>query len=207
MRNADIVTPFWLIQQTCRLVTIRPAGGCRPLSDTPRRHRTSLSMNPTKTETQPLRDDPRDTFLKPQEVIAAFAGTAPAATSSRRSQARYVRVVYVKPTTGRPTSAVPKEGQTLDELFDQVESALTQKVAMGTTVDEDGKPDPGRRDVVDIGSTLSGVPQLQPRRINLLARLQTARLKSAQSVADLGRPPRVQRLGGSPTNREPAWKR
>jgi len=62
--------------------------------------------------------------------------------------APYGRVVYVKPTTGRPTSAVPTEGQTLDELFDQVESALTQKVAMGTTVDGDGKPDPGRRDVI-----------------------------------------------------------
>ncbi len=57
------------------------------------------------------------------------------------------RVVFIMPTTGRPTSAVPEVGQTLDELFDQVERALTQKVAMGTTVDGDGKPDPGRRDI------------------------------------------------------------
>jgi hypothetical protein len=49
--------------------------------------------------------------------------------------------------TGRLTSAAPKDGQALDELFDQVESALTQKVAMGTTFDGDGEPDPGRRDV------------------------------------------------------------
>ena len=29
-------------------------------------------MNPTKYETRPLRDDPRHTFLKSQEVIARF---------------------------------------------------------------------------------------------------------------------------------------
>jgi hypothetical protein len=61
--------------------------------------------------------------------------------------APYGRVVYLVPTTGKPTSAVPKLGQTLDEVFDQVERALTQNVALGTTVDADGKPDPGRRDI------------------------------------------------------------
>jgi len=34
MPNADIVSPFWLIQQTCRLVTMCPAGGFRQLIDT-----------------------------------------------------------------------------------------------------------------------------------------------------------------------------
>jgi len=57
------------------------------------------------------------------------------------------RVAWTMPSTGKPTSAVPKVGETLDELFDQVERALTQKVAMGTTVGGDGKPDPGRRDL------------------------------------------------------------
>jgi len=57
------------------------------------------------------------------------------------------RVVYLRPTTGKPTSAVPELGQTLDELFDQVERALTLKVAMGSTVDGDGQPEPGRRDI------------------------------------------------------------
>jgi hypothetical protein len=40
------------------------------------------------------------------------------------------RVVYIMPTTGKPISAVPEVGKTLDELFDQVERALTQKVAL-----------------------------------------------------------------------------
>jgi hypothetical protein len=72
MSNADIVTPSWLIQQTCRLVTMRPASGCPQSIDTPGRHRTFLAMDPTKNETQPLRDDPRHTFLKSREVIARF---------------------------------------------------------------------------------------------------------------------------------------
>lgn len=37
--------------------------------------------------------------------------------------------------------------------------------------------------------------------------LQTARLKSAQRVAEQGVRRGCKRLGGSPTNREPAWKR
>ena len=57
------------------------------------------------------------------------------------------RVVYHLPATGEQTSAVPKLGVTLDELFDQVERALTLKVAMGSTVDGDGQPEPGRRDI------------------------------------------------------------
>ena len=72
MSNADIVTPFWLIQQTCRLVTVSTPGGCRQGIDTAGRLRTFLAMNATNTETQPLRDEPRHTFLKPQEVIARY---------------------------------------------------------------------------------------------------------------------------------------
>jgi hypothetical protein len=71
MPNADIVTPFWLIQQTCRLVTMCPAGGCRQLIDTPGRHRTFPVMNSKMTTTHPV-GDPRHTFLKPQEVIARY---------------------------------------------------------------------------------------------------------------------------------------
>jgi len=69
--NADIVTPFWLIQQTCRLVPVRTTGGCRQVIDTAGRLRTFLAMNPTMTTTHPV-GDPRHTFLKPQEVIARF---------------------------------------------------------------------------------------------------------------------------------------
>jgi len=57
MSNADIVTPFRLIQQTCRLVTVRPGSSQRRTVAPPGQLRTFLSMNPTKTETQPLRDD------------------------------------------------------------------------------------------------------------------------------------------------------
>jgi hypothetical protein len=71
MSNADIVTPFWLIQQTCRLVTVRTTGGCRQVIDTAGRLRTFLAMNPTMTTTHPV-GDPRHTFLKSQEVIARF---------------------------------------------------------------------------------------------------------------------------------------
>jgi len=72
MSNADIVTLFGLIQQTCRLVTVCP-GSSRWRSVAPTGQlRTFLAMNPTKTETQPLRDDPRHPFLKPQEVIARY---------------------------------------------------------------------------------------------------------------------------------------
>ena len=71
MSNADIVTPFWLIQQTCRLVTVCTTGGCRQVIDTAGRLRTFLAMNPTMTTTHPV-GDPRHTFLKPQEVIARF---------------------------------------------------------------------------------------------------------------------------------------
>ena len=71
MPNADIVTPFWLIQQTCRLVTMRPAGGCRQLIDRPGRHRTFPVMNSKMTTNHPM-GDPRHTFLKPQEVIARY---------------------------------------------------------------------------------------------------------------------------------------
>jgi hypothetical protein len=61
--------------------------------------------------------------------------------------APYGRVVYVSPTTGKPTSKVPEDGQTLDTVFDQVERALTQKVAMGTGTNGNGKPDVCRRDL------------------------------------------------------------
>ena len=61
--------------------------------------------------------------------------------------APYGRVVYLSPTTGEPTSKVPEDGQTLDTVFDQVERALTQKVAMGTGTDGNGKPDVCRRDL------------------------------------------------------------
>jgi len=71
MPNADIVALFWLIQQTCRLVTMRPAGGCRRLIDTPPRHRTFPGMNSKMTANHPV-GDLSHTFLKPQEVIARF---------------------------------------------------------------------------------------------------------------------------------------
>jgi hypothetical protein len=71
MPNADIVSPSWLIQQTCRRVTMRPGGGCRHLLDTPGRHRTFPVMN-SKMTTNHSVGDPRHTFLKPQEVIARF---------------------------------------------------------------------------------------------------------------------------------------
>ncbi len=43
------------------------------------------------------------------------------------------RVSYRNPETDRPTSAVPAEGQSLDDLFDQIEGALDQNVALGAT--------------------------------------------------------------------------
>ena len=49
------------------------------------------------------------------------------------------RVVYRNPQTGRATSAVPEDGQTLDEVFEQVEKALDQQVAMSVTRDETGQ--------------------------------------------------------------------
>jgi hypothetical protein len=71
MPNADIVTRFWLIQQTCRLVTVRPGVGCWRLVAAPGRLRTFLVMNPTMMTTHPA-GDPRETFLKAQEVIAKY---------------------------------------------------------------------------------------------------------------------------------------
>jgi integrase len=55
------------------------------------------------------------------------------------------RVVYINPATCRLTSNVPPLGVSLDEMFDQVERHLDQKVALGTVVDEGGRVDPGRR--------------------------------------------------------------
>lgn len=55
------------------------------------------------------------------------------------------RVVYINPATCRLTSKAPPVGASLDEMFDQVERHLDQKVAMGTPVDEGGRVDPGRR--------------------------------------------------------------
>jgi hypothetical protein len=59
----------------------------------------------------------------------------------------YGRVVYLSQTTGKSTSKVPEDGQTLDTVFDQVERALTQRVAMGTGTDGNGQPDACRRDI------------------------------------------------------------
>jgi hypothetical protein len=38
--------------------------------------------------------------------------------------APYVRVVFIHPDTGKPTSGVPEDGQSLDEKFDQIEKWL-----------------------------------------------------------------------------------
>ena len=54
--------------------------------------------------------------------IRAYAATA---------GAPYGRVVFIHPDTGKPTSGVPEEGQTLDEKFDQIERWLDQNVAIG----------------------------------------------------------------------------
>jgi hypothetical protein len=70
MSNADIVTPFGLIQQTCRLVTVCPGSSQRRSVAPPGQLRTFLAMNPTMTTTHPV--DDRHTFLKPQEVIARY---------------------------------------------------------------------------------------------------------------------------------------
>jgi hypothetical protein len=59
--------------------------------------------------------------------------------------APYGRVVFIHPDTGKPTSSVPEEGQTLDEKFDQIEKWLDQNVAIGTHVEEDGQPSTRKR--------------------------------------------------------------
>lgn len=53
--------------------------------------------------------------------------------------APYGRVVYRNPTTGKQTTAVPGDDQTLDDMFDQIERALDQKVIVGRSTGEDGQ--------------------------------------------------------------------
>lgn len=65
------------------------------------------------------------------------------------------RVVYRRPGTTTQTSSVPVEGQTLDELFDVVERALDQGVALGTPLAAaaEGAPAvPARRDMRALGA-------------------------------------------------------
>ncbi len=69
--NADIVTPVWLIQQTCRLVTGCTRSSGWQLIAATEHVRTFLVMNPTMATTHPG-GDPRHTFLKSQEVIARY---------------------------------------------------------------------------------------------------------------------------------------
>ena len=71
MSNADIVTPSWLIQQTCRLVRVRPGSTLWRSIAPALQPWTFLAMNPTMSTAHLVRD-PRHTFLKPQEVIAMY---------------------------------------------------------------------------------------------------------------------------------------
>lgn len=67
------------------------------------------------------------------------------------SGAEYGRVVWRRPDTGRPTSAVPAQGQSLDEVFDQIEKALDGQVAIGTTTSATAESAPTRRDIRALG--------------------------------------------------------
>ena len=68
------------------------------------------------------------------------------------SGAPYGRVIFTHPATGKPTSSVPEDGQTLDEKFDQVEKWLDQNVAIGTHVEDDAQPGTRkRRDINALG--------------------------------------------------------
>ena len=71
MPNADIVTSAGLIEQTCRLVTACTRSPGRRLVAGTGQVWTFLLMQPTMPTTHPG-DDPRHTFLKPQEVIARY---------------------------------------------------------------------------------------------------------------------------------------
>lgn len=59
------------------------------------------------------------------------------------------RVSWRYPDTGKQTSSVPREGQSLDDLFDFIEKALDQRVALGPTRDEEGQST--RRDIGALG--------------------------------------------------------
>jgi hypothetical protein len=59
--------------------------------------------------------------------------------------APYGRVVFIHPETGKPTSSVPEDGQTLDEKFDQIEKWLDHNVAIGTHVADDSQPGTRKR--------------------------------------------------------------
>ncbi|GAA1970990.1 hypothetical protein GCM10009798_34710 [Nocardioides panacihumi] len=48
------------------------------------------------------------------------------------------RVSYRNPETGKQTNQVPAAGETLDTLFDNVERALDQRLALAPTKDDDG---------------------------------------------------------------------
>lgn len=61
------------------------------------------------------------------------------------------RVVYRRPGSDKPTSAVPADGQTVDELFDQIEKALDQQVAIGSTVSSSEGGSSTRRDMSALG--------------------------------------------------------
>jgi len=63
----------------------------------------------------------------------------------RTAGAPYGRVVCIHPDTGKATSSVPEDGQTLDEKFDQIEKWLGQNVAIGTHVEDDAQPGTRKR--------------------------------------------------------------
>ena len=68
------------------------------------------------------------------------------------SGAPYGRVVFIHPDTGKPTSSVPEDSQTLEEKLDQVEKWLDQNVAIGTHVPDDAQPGTRkRRDINALG--------------------------------------------------------
>jgi hypothetical protein len=81
-------------------------------------------------------------------VGQALARPGHAATAG----APYGRVVFLHPDTGKPTSGVPEEGQTLDAKFDQIEKWLDQNVAIGAHVADDSRPGTRtRRDINALG--------------------------------------------------------
>lgn len=58
------------------------------------------------------------------------------------------RVTFIRPGKARPTSAVPVQGETLDALFERIETALNRQVALAGD-----RPSPGtqRRDLEALG--------------------------------------------------------
>lgn len=65
--------------------------------------------------------------------------------------APFGRVVFRDPTSGRPTSRVPVDGQDLDELFESVERALDQQVALSPATTAPDGTAVVRRDIRALG--------------------------------------------------------